>query len=536
MPELNWVGKKQVIAHHHDVPYRVLDYRYSYSDGEGNAAETQEDNKIIHGDNLEALKSLLPKYEGRVDVIYIDPPYNTGSENWVYNDNVNDPQIQRWLGEVVGKEGDDLSRHDKWLCMMYPRLRLLEKLLAPTGAIFISIDDNEINSLKFICDEIFGSACYKGTAVRTTGTSTGQDAGGLASSFDSVMIYSKRPEFCLRKVPLTEEDLKRFKNKDENGPYSYLQLRKTGSNDRREDRPNMYYPVTAPDGSSVYPVGPGGYDSRWRYEKSTYEDRKARDMILWKTRRGTGELVPYVKYYPDEGKRPSSIWKDLPGNKKASLVLKNIFGKKVFDYPKPVELVEEIIKLVSDRSDLLVLDSFAGSGTTGHAVLNLNKKDGGDRRFILVELMDYAEPLTAERIRRVISGYGAGKKAQEGTGGSFSFYELGEPMFVDGGLNADIPIQKIREYIWYSETQQAMAEEPSVQHPYYLGTANHTAYHLIYEPNEVTVLDLDYAAGLTAEVVSDSQVVYADVCALSESELAALNITFKKIPRDIAVL
>lgn len=157
MPTLNWIGKDKVVSHHQDVPYRVLEHKYGFTSEKGEQTETTNSgNKIIHGDNLEALKSLLPEYEGKIKCIYIDPPYNTGNENWVYNDNVNHPKIKKWLGEVVGKDGEDLSRHDKWLCMMYPRLKLLHKLLADDGAIFISIDENEISNLKLMMDEIFG--------------------------------------------------------------------------------------------------------------------------------------------------------------------------------------------------------------------------------------------------------------------------------------------------------------------------------------------------------------------------------------------
>lgn len=160
MPTLEWIGKDKVINHHQDVPYRVLERQYSYDEQGQHAEDNGSENMIIHGDNLEALKSLLPRYEGKVKCIYIDPPYNTGNEGWVYNDNVNDPKIRKWLGEVVGKEGEDLSRHDKWLCMMYPRLKLLHKLLADNGVIFISIDDNEIKYLRLILDEIFGPNCF----------------------------------------------------------------------------------------------------------------------------------------------------------------------------------------------------------------------------------------------------------------------------------------------------------------------------------------------------------------------------------------
>ena len=157
MPTLNWIGKSKIVNHHMDVPFKLLEHTYGFNNGEQTGIETNSGNKIIHGDNLEALKAILPQYENKINFIYIDPPYNTGNENWIYNDNVNDPRIKKWISEVVGKEGDDLSRHDKWLCMMYPRLKLLHKLLNDDGGIiFISIDDNELANLKILMDEIFG--------------------------------------------------------------------------------------------------------------------------------------------------------------------------------------------------------------------------------------------------------------------------------------------------------------------------------------------------------------------------------------------
>ncbi len=267
MPTLEWIGKDKVINHHQEVPFRVLERRYSYDEAGQHDADNGSENMIIRGDNLEALKALLPRYEGRVKCIYIDPPYNTGNEGWVYNDNVNDPRMKKWLGEVVGKEGEDLSRHDKWLCMMYPRLKLLQKLLAEDGVIFISIDDNEKDCLRLICNEIFGANMYKGTIVRSTGQTTGQDSAGLGSSFDYILVYAKSRDYVFGGLPLTAHDLKRFENVDSRGNYAYDQLRKTGSNDRREDRPNMYYPIINPDGDELYPTATAGYDSCWRVEK-----------------------------------------------------------------------------------------------------------------------------------------------------------------------------------------------------------------------------------------------------------------------------
>ena len=583
MPMLSWAGKAKVVNHHNDVPFRVLERKWGYGDcsqisiehncsqitnavgsrvprdhnGRAGSPLPAAENMIIHGDNLAALKSLLPRYEGKVKCIYIDPPYNTGNEGWVYNDNVNDPQIKKWLGEVVGKEGEDFSRHDKWLCMMYPRLRLLQKLLAPDGAIFISIDDNEFAKLRLICDEIFGMNCYKGTIVRSTGQTTGQDSGGLGSSFDYILTYSKQPDYAFGGLPLTAKDLKRFKDKDERGYYSYDQLRKTGTNDRREDRPNMYYAIKAPDGNDVYPIGPTGYEGCWRVERKTYEKLVSENLIIWKktTRLGAEAWWPYVKYYAEgRTKRPSPLWTEIEGNKKASRDLRAILGDgKPFDYPKPVEMIERILQISTDK-DSIVLDSFAGSGTTAHAVLKMNAEDGGNRKFILVEMMDYAETVTAERVKRVISGYGEGDKAVEGTGGGFGYYELGKPLMIGENLNEDLPVEKIREYVWYMETRRdgaggvrfcatetmadaavdAQERVPPAGDPYLLGVAGGTAYYFCYERGKVVKLNRALLKKLKTK--AESYVIYADICLLDKEELARYNIVFKKIPRDIAKL
>ena len=539
MPTLEWIGKDKVINHHQKVPYRVLERRYSYDEAGQHAEDNGSENMIIHGDNLEALKALLPRYEGKVKCIYIDPPYNTGNEGWVYNDNVNDPKIKKWLGEVVGKEGEDLSRHDKWLCMMYPRLKLLQRLLAEDGAIFISIDDNEKDCLRLICNEIFGANMYKGTIVRSTGQTTGQDSAGLGSSFDYILVYAKSRDYVFGGLPLTAHDLKRFENVDSRGNYAYDQLRKTGSNDRREDRPNMYYPIINPDGDELYPTATAGYDSCWRVEKKTYERLVAEDLILWKKTARNGEEVwwPYVKYYAEgRTKRPSPLWNEIEGNKKASRDLKTIMGAGVkFDYPKPLEMIDRILKIASVVDGDIVLDSFAGSGTTAHAVLNMNKADGGNRKFILVEMMDYADSITAERVKRVIDGYGEGKKAVEGTGGNFSYYELGPVLLLpDGNLNEEVGPQKIREYVYYMETKEPLPAEQPTDEPYFMGLCRNTAYYFYYERESVTTLDHAFLA--TVQTKAEGYTIYADLCAVPQETLQKYNITFKKIPRDIARL
>lgn len=359
---------------------------------------------LIEGDNLETLTTLAYTHEGKIDVIYIDPPYNTGNKDFVYNDSYVD--------------SEDSYRHSKWLSFMSRRLRIAKKLLSDRGVIFISIDDNELHNLISLCDsqDLFGEANRVGVMCRATGTTTGQDANKLGSSFDYCVIYSKS-EFVLKGVGLTDKDLKRFKDKDARGSYSTLQLRKTGNADRREDRPNMFYPVIAPDGTEVYPFGPTNYLSRWRVARKSYEELLRDDMIVWKESPiehievdgyVRSKWTPYVKYYSEgRTKQISNLLQDIEGNKKASIVIKEIFGDKgVFEYPKPIEFIK-ILETIGSDKDSIILDFFAGSGTTLHATMQLNAEDGGKRQCILCTNNEngICENVTYERNKRVIQGY-----------------------------------------------------------------------------------------------------------------------------------
>lgn len=538
MPTLEWIGKSKVINHHQEVPFRVLERKYSFDENGQHNEDNGSENMIIRGDNLEALKALLPRYEGRVKCIYIDPPYNTGNEGWVYNDNVNDPKIKKWLGEVVGKEGEDLTRHDKWLCMMYPRLKLLQKLLADDGVIFISIDDNELFTLKFICDEIFGKSNYVSMITRPTGTHTGITNKAIVGESDYILVYAKNLDaMSIDGLPLQDKDTKIYDMEDERGRFLIRPLRRTGGENRREDRPNMFFAIKAPDGSEVFPIGPTGYESRWICNPDGYRYFEQEGRIFWK-KIENGDTVKwqvYQKFYlEDKKKAVSNLWNDIDGNKKATRDVRDIFNDDSikFDFPKPIALIERILRLDSS-SNMIVLDSFAGSGTTAHAVLNMNKADGGHRKFILVEMMDYADSITAERVKRVIRGYGEGKNAVEGTGGNFSFYDLGEPLLVGDCLNEAVAPEKIREYIWFMETKQPYAP-PSGGNPYYLGKHNSTGYYFYYEPQRVTVLDYAFLSTITEK--TDGTVIYADRCSISEDKLAKMGVVFKKIPRDISRL
>lgn len=530
MPTLEWIGKSKVINHHQEVPFRVLERRYSYDEQGQHEEDNGSENMIIRGDNLEALKALLPRYEGRVKCIYIDPPYNTGNEGWVYNDNVNDPKIKKWLGEVVGKEGEDLTRHDKWLCMMYPRLKLLQKLLADDGVIFISIDDNEIKYLRLILDEIFGANCFVHEIIWKNKYGPGAFTRGVGNVHEYIVCYSKQPLLSVA-APLSEEEIKKYKMKDDKFEVRGGFITQPLATRSKDDRPNLVYPVYH-NGVEIYP------DKQWIWEKSRLYQAIENDEVVFSENSGKWS-VRFKQYLKDENGvmrlgKPISILTG-PYNQDGTKEIEMIFGKKVFNNPKPKELIKYLLSFVfdgKDDKDGIYLDSFGGSGTTAHAVLDLNR-DGGNRKFILVEMGDYADSITAERVKRVIQGYGEGKNAVEGTGGSFSFYDLGEPLLVGDCLNEAVAPEKIREYIWFMETKQPYAP-PSGGNPYYLGKHNNTGYYFYYEPQRVTVLD--YAFLATIKEKADGTVIYADRCSIGEDKLAQMGITFKKIPRDISRL
>ena len=544
MPTLEWIGKEKVINHHLEVPYRILDKKYTYN------AERSE-NKIIHGDNLEALKSLLPEYEGKIKCIYIDPPYNTGAspENggWIYYDNVNDPKIKKWLGEVVGQEGEDLSRHDKWLCMMYPRLKLLQKLLSEDGAIFISIDDNEQVNLQLICDEIFGKRNFIANIAVINNFKGRSDDKYIATAHEGLLIYQKG-SFITNGVAIPDEYDQEYKFCDEFGRYRLQGLRKRGDSAKREDRPNMFYPFYYNVSENklfmdfklncieIFPHLSDGSDGRWRWGIETAKNRIS-ELIVQKVK-GREEYDVFQKdYLPQQGKKrikPKSFWVGTEFSAEAgTLEIKKILGKGVFNTPKSTGLLEYILEQATDKKSI-ILDSFAGSGTTAHAVLNMNKADGGNRKFILIEMMDYADSITAERVKRVIDGYGNGKNAVEGTGGDFSFYELGAPLFKeDGNLNDEVNEEEIRKHVYFMETKMPL-EENACDNRYFMGKNNDTAYYFYYEKEKPTTLNRKFLS--TIKTKAENYIIYADICTLSKEFLAENGIVFKKIPRDIKKL
>lgn len=541
MPTLTWIGKEKVVNHHQEVPYRVLEHKYGFrADDPADTTPTNSGNKIIHGDNLEALKSLLPEYEGRIKCIYIDPPYNTGNEKWVYNDNVNDPRIKKWLGEVVGKQGEDLSRHDKWLCMMYPRLKLLHKLLADDGVIFISIDDNELANLKQLCDEIFGANNFIDFFSWVKTETPANLSYKTKKSVEYIVCYQK-----------SKNDIK-FRGLEKESKSSNGLMNQTNA------IKELIFPANIVDTGlkdGVYKAGPYGTDS---YDIQLLEDVQVKNGIFitpvklqgkfkWsqsnldkEISNGTRISIRTIAFSPSYEKasyEPEVPWNiinrnfGVDTNEVASTLLTTIFGEKTFDFPKPVTLISYLANFINNK-DAIILDSFAGSGTTAHAVLNLNKKDGGNRKFILVEMEDYAENITAERVRRVMNGYGEGKNAVAGTGGAFDYYELGAPMFDhEKNLNEEIDEEKIREYIYYTETKRHLDRKRTEEAKYLLDTYNGTGYYFYYEREQLTTLGFDTLYVVTER--AEQYVIYADICTLSKEDLAKRNIIFKKIPRDI---
>lgn len=567
MPTLEWIGKDKVVNHHQEVPFRILDKKYTFN------AENS-DNMIIHGDNLLALKSLLPQYEGLIDCIYIDPPYNTGKKEgqWVYSDNVDDPRIKKWLGEVVGAEGEDLSRHDKWLCMMYPRLKLLHKLLSNEGIIFISIDDNELASLKLCCDEIFGSSNFIGYLSVEINPKGRKNSDFISISNDYCVIYAKNKKdtYFLENIPKDKKDL----SVDENGNLVHnsgkrVLVGENSFNNIVEDfnskkHYTIYYNAEQGDmilkkETSLSEIDEDlvskGYARYYSYSgekfvENTYTADKIVELFENKALDFKNGKI-YEKNFSSSIRIKSILSNrnyqtyDSNGNvidykidvktTSAGQELKDIFETTatIFNNPKNKGLIEILISLI-DNKNSLVLDSFGGSGTTAHAVLNLNKKDNGNRKFILVEMMDYADTITAERVKRVINGYGEGNKAVAGIPGDFTYYELGQPLFKDDkNLNEEVPEEEIRKYVYYMETKKPLETE-TTDNPYLLGKNNDTAYYFYYKKDEITTLNHEFLS--TINTKATEYIVYADKCVLAQEVMEKFNIVFKKIPRDITRL
>jgi adenine-specific DNA-methyltransferase len=585
MPVLNWIGKDAVVRHHKEVPFRLLEPVSELSlpapagrgaGGEGaNAGRADGDtdsqganrcaspagvrrtdapnNLIVQGDNLHALKALLPRYSAQVKCIYIDPPYNTGNEGWVYNDNVNSPEIRRWLGEVVGREGETLDRHDRWLCMMYPRLVLLKQFLREDGAIFVSIDDNEVATLRLLMDEIFGARNFVTTVLWQKIFSPKNSARHLSEDHDYVVIYAANAEVWKPNLLPRGDDAKaRYKDDgDPRGPWA------SGDLQARNYYSEGTYSVTCPSGRVISGPGKGMY---WRVSKANF-DRLDRERRIWWGE--SGNNMPRLKRYLSDVKDgivPQTMWfyKDVGHTQEAKKELLELVdfatSDDVFITPKPTRLIQRILQIATDK-DSLILDSFAGSGTTAHAVLKQNAEDGGNRRFILVEMDDaIARNVTAERVRRVAQGYtNAKEQAVAGLGGGFQFCRLSAaPLFrADGAIQPVATFAQLAEFVWFLETGAGFALSfaaaetgPGEARSPLLGIHAGRAVYLLYNGilkdrsdlggnvlNQRTLALLNE----TAPGFAGPRVVYGARTRFDRKRLAALGITFHQLPYELAV-
>ena len=476
MPAFEFKGKSQVYAHHLTVPFRPLVPDPAKSVGDA----SPDGNLVIHGDNLHALKALLPRYAGQVKCVYIDPPYNTGNEGWVYNDNTNGPLLRSWYKAQTPVDGEDLERHDKWLTMMWPRLQLLKELLAEDGAIFVSIDDNEHHHLRMLMNDIFGENNFVATIVWHHRKS-GQNDIDITLSHNYLEIYARnRSQFSLRTVQV---DPKGFSNPDDDprGPWVADPM------DAPNVRENLTYEIVNPKTGTVY-LPPKG--RCWRFSREKYARAVDDNRILF-GKRGTSR--PQYKRFLSEalkrGVNVPTIWDDVGTATSATRELFKILGRdNRFDTPKPTELIKKIVRIAAGPN-AIVLDSFAGSGTTGQAVLELNREDEGNRQFILVECEDYADTITAERVRRVIAGIPESKDAglRDGLGGGFTYCELGRPVIVEELLTGKGLPSYASLASWLFHTATGVAVETGRLRPldddglFYRD--DHNDYYLLYEPN-----------------------------------------------------
>ena len=501
MPFLEFKGKPHIYAHHLTVPYRPL---VPDSNRSLNAASA-DDNLIIYGDNLHALKALLPRYAGRVKCIYIDPPYNTGNENWCYNDRVNSPLMKQWLDKNKPVDGEDLERHDKWLCMMWPRLHLLRELLADDGVIFVSIDDNEQHHLRMLMDEIFGEANFRNNIAVARVKKNIREREHIKSlnlGYNFILFYSKTPDGLVIPPMTYQEKEARWHAFDAPGI-----------------RPTMEYELFG----TTPPTG-----RHWMFSKERADELIAEGKLRANPRTGR----PQYLLDASTSTMLDSDWTDIQE-----------YDTR-FNFPngeKNVHLIERIIGMLDDK-DAIVLDSFAGSGTTAHAVLALNKKDGGNRKFILVECEGYADTVTAERVRRVIKGVPEAREPslREGLGGSFTYCTLGDPIAVEDLLTGEnLPTySELAAYLLHTASVRLVSEDLQAKNEAGLFYSSETTdYYLLYRPDlewlrsNEAILNEEKARSIRA--VGRKAVVFAADKFMGQRFLTDMDITFCQIPYEI---
>ena len=488
MTELNFKGKEFVFNHHLTVPHRPLMPHLDKGIGDVDLSG----NLIIQGDNLHALKALLPMYAGKVDCIFIDPPYNTGTEGWRYNDNVNAPMIREWLdNNPIGV--DDGLRHDKWCAMMWPRLRLLHELLADTGSFWMTLDDNEIHRGKLLLDEIFGQTNFVGDVIRKTKSTTNDAKSGFNIQHETCVIYAKIKDNL--NLEGEEKDLSRYANPDNDPKGPWL------SDNPSARTGEVRFPIENPyTGRVDYP--PEG--RCWGFSKTRYLEHVESGKIKFKKSHNANERGFIFKRYRDELRSNKHLVNSLFAaendfmNQKATKEVIAIFGESVSDYPKPLRLLEKIVDYATNE-DALILDSFAGSGTTAHAVLAANAEDNGNRKFILVEMEDDADTVTAERVRRVINGYENAGKATTGLGGNFTYCTLGDPIDMDRILTGDdLPaFDALGAILFHMATNQTLDTATIRVDDYYLGATETEHVWMIYQPDQRWLKSPDAALTLT---------------------------------------
>ncbi|MDR2864560.1 MAG: hypothetical protein LBV68_03000 [Spirochaetaceae bacterium] len=531
MPTLQFKGKNIIWNHHLSVPYHTLDEapKLHYH------PETTAGNLIIEGDNLLALKALLPQYTGKIKCIYIDPPYNTGNENWVYNDNVNNPMIKEWLGKEVGK--DDLTRHDKWLCMMTPRLKLMRDLLIDDGVIFISIDDNEQHNLRQVMDQIFGEDNFIANIIWQKIHSTKNDAKYLSDNHEYILLYAKNIEnITINLLERTSKMNERYSNPDNDprGDWS------SGDLVASEERKEGYYEVTGPTGK-IFNVPQGKH---WVYSQENLKQMIIENRI-WFGKDGTA--FPRLKRFLSEvqqGKKSDTIWinTEVGHNQEATREIRSIFSDEIelaFDTPKPVRLINRILQLGTDKEDT-ILDAFAGSGTTMHAVMDLNKEDGGDRKCILIQAVEattddpkknICKDITRERIKRAIDKYNYKS--------GFRYFKVGIPIDAETILSGQLPTYKqFAEYVYYLCTGNSLPDKKTIdEKSYYVGSCNRNVIYLLYKQNFDTLtkmpLNFDMAEQLIKANPGKRIIVYAPACFLDDDYMKDNNIDFVGIPYNL---
>ena len=537
MPSLNFKGKALVQNFHLLVPFHELKPVKAKS---LTAKPSLHDNLVVHGDSLKALKALLPYYHGRVSCIYTDPPYNTGNENWVYNDNVNSPMMQEWLGKVVDRE--DLTRHDKWLCMMMPRLKVLREFLADDGVIFISIDDNEVHWLRGLMDELFGEENFVEQFVWKKSYGGGSKERFVVRQHEYCLMYARRKELLtdLWLPPDEDAEARYYKYRDakfkERGPYRIKPLEATKSMDRRE---NLVFPIKGPGGVEINPK------RQWWWSRERAEAALKNDELVFTKTEG-GYSVSYKQYLMDEegekrGAKPFSII-DKIYTQEGTADLREVFDDQVvLQFPKPVNLIKRFVYLSTepDKGDV-VLDCTGGSGTTAQAVLTLNKEDGGNRRFLLIECEEYADKITAERVRRVIKGVPKAREEalRKGLGGTFTFVEVGNPMHMESLLKGNkLPsFEDLAGYVFYTATGEDFDERAINKKTGFIGTSERYDVYLLYEPDleylKKTALTLDMARELP-KGSGKRRLVFAPTKYLDAIHLEEHRIDFCQLPFEI---